>query len=840
MRSFSRLLFPTLASACVVGLLAGCNAQVGDNTNVQKHSPSPGSESSGNSPGSPDASKASGAEKQPPAQIAQAPRDEGEKQDAAAPDNLPQADPVFQGKIGSTYHDSQADKTMFASPTAPEGAPNILLVLIDDAGFGAPSTFGGPCNTPVLDNLAKGGLRFNRFHTTALCSPTRAALLTGHNHHSAATGVIMEMGTGFPGYTGIMPRSTATIGQILQNNGYSTAWIGKNHNVPSNMLNNVGPFSRWPNHLGFDYFYGFNGGEADQWFPTLYENLNPVQPWGTPEEGYNLGADQTDKAIAWMNNQKSIAPDRPFFLYYAPGATHAPHHPPKEWAAKYQGKFAHGYDKQREITFARQKELGVIPQDAKLTPRMKQLPSWDSHDDQAKKLFERQMEVYAGYYEYTDHQVGRILDAVDRIGQTENTLVIFIAGDNGASAEGSLVGTANEIMNLNGLDPTIEQSMKFYDEWGGPETSPHFAVGWAWAMDTPFVWNKQVASHFGGTRNPMVVSWPAKIKDQGGLRPQFHHVNDVAPTILEIVGVKQPSRFNGIKQRPMEGTSFVYALADDGASAPDQQKTQYFEMMGNRGIYHDGWMASVFHKVPWDTGGSVPFENDKCELYDLSKDYSQHDDLAAKNPDKLKELQAVFKTEGEKFGVFPLDDRLAGRLDVSLRPSWTSNRSKFTFFPGMTHLDEGTAPNVKNKSHSITAEIVIPEKGAEGVLLAMGGGTGGYVLYVKDNKFTYYYDFFGYNDYQVDSTALPTGKVTLRMDFKYDGGGPGKGGTVTLSVNGKKAGEGRVEKTIPARFGMDTFDVGMDLNAPVARGGIYKTPYKFTGTIDNVTIELKK
>jgi arylsulfatase len=758
----------------------------------------------------------------------------------AASDNLPQPYPKFKGRIGETYHDSTADPGMFAVNKAPKGAPNILVVMIDDAGFGATSTFGGPCNTPVLDKLAANGLRFNRFHTTSLCSPTRSSLLTGHNHHSNSTGVIMEMGTGFPGYTGIMPRSAATVGQILRLNGYSTAWIGKNHNLPSSQLNNVGPFDHWPNHLGFDYFYGFNGGEADQWFPTLYENLNPVQPWGTPEEGYNLGADQTDKAIAWMHNQNSIAPDRPFFLLYLPGATHAPHHPPKEWAAKYKGKFAMGYDKIREVIFKRQKELGVIPKDAKLTPRMKQVPSWDSHNAEAKKLFERQMEVYAGYYEYTDHQIGRIIDAIEKTGELDNTLIIFIAGDNGASAEGSLIGTANELMNLNGLGPTIEQSMKFYDEWGGPETSPHYCVGWAWAMDTPFKWNKQVASHFGGTRNPMVVSWPARIKDKGGIRSQFHHVIDVLPTILEVVGIEQPKTFNGIDQKPIEGTSFAYALADDAAKSPEKHTKQYFEMLGNRGMYHDGWIASKFHKVPWDTGGTVPFSNDDWELYNINDDFSQFNDLAASNPEKLKELQALFEKEAKTFGVFPLDDRMAARFDVSLRPSWTSNRTEFTFFPGMTHLDEGTAPNVKNKSHTITAEVEIPNKGAEGVLLAMGGGTGGYVLYIQDNKFTYYSDFFGFDDYKIESTALPTGKVTLKMDFKYDGGGVGKGGTVTLYVNGKKAGEGRVEKTIPARYGMDTFDIGMDLNAPVVRGGIYTTPYKFTGTIDSVTIELKK
>ena len=711
-------------------------------------------------------------------------------------------------------------------------------MLIDDAGFGATSTFGGPVNTPILDKLAENGLRYNRFHTTALCSPTRASILTGHNHHSAATGVIMEMGTGFPGYTGIIPRSTATFAQILQNNGYSTAWIGKNHNVPDNMYNNVGPFARWPNALGFDYFYGFIGGEMDQWYPTIYENQNPVQPWGTPEEGYNLGADQTDKAIQWMLNQNSIAPDRPFFIYYAPGATHAPHHPPQEWADKYKGKFAHGYDKQREITFKRQKELGVIPKDAKLTPRMDQLPAWDSFDAEAHKLFERQMEVYAGYYEYTDYQIGRIIDAIEKTGELDNTLIIYIAGDNGASAEGSFVGTANELMNLNGLDPTIEQSMKFYDEWGGPETSPHYAVGWAWAMDTPFVWNKQVASHFGGTRNPMVISWPAKIKDKGGLRSQFHHVIDIAPTILDLIGIEQPKKFNGIEQKPIEGVSFAYTFADDAENAPEQKKTQYFEIMGNRGLYHDGFIISAFHKEPWNTGGTVPFENNKWELFDLSQDFSQADDLSAKNPDKLKELQALFDKEGKKFGVFPLDDRLAGRLDVKLRPSWTSGRNQFVFYEGMTGLPEGTAPNVKNKSHSISADVIIPNNGAEGVLLATGGGTGGYVLYVQDNKLTYEYDWFGYDRYTVTSTDLPTGKVNLRMDFKYDGGGAGKGGLVTLFVNGNKAGEGRIEKTIPGRFSLDTMDVGMDQNAPV--GNDYQPPFKFSGTIEKVTLSLQE
>ena len=754
--------------------------------------------------------------------------------------NLPKPDPKFHGKIGKTFQDSKPDLALFKPTKAPKDAPNILLILIDDAGFGAPSTFGGPCNTPVLDNLAQNGLRYNAFHTTALCSPTRAALLTGHNHHSAATGVIMEIGTGYPGYTGIIPRSTATIAQILQNNGYSTSWFGKEHNVPDNMGSMVGPFSRWPNMLGFDYFYGFIGGETDQWYPTLYENMNPVEQWGTPQEGYNLSIDMADKAITWMQYQNSIAPDRPFFMYFAPGATHAPHHPPKEWIEKYRGKFAHGYDKQREITFKRQKKLGVIPQDAKLTPRMKQLPGWDSYDAEAHKLFERQMETYAGYYEFIDHQVGRIIKTIEQTGELDNTLIIYIAGDNGASAEGSLVGSANEVMNLNGLNATVQQSMKFYDQWGGPETSPHYAVGWAWAMDTPFRWAKQVASHFGGTRNPMVISWPKKIKDKGALRSQFHHVNDIAPTILDILGIEQPKKFNGIKQKPMEGISLAYTFADDGEQAKGRKKTQYFEMLGNRGVYHKGWMASAFHKAPWEIAkGPVPFDKDHWELFNLAEDFTQANDLSAKEPGKLKKFRKMFLAEAKKYNVLPLDDRLASRFDVSLRPSFVSGRNHFEFYPGATRLPEGDAPNVKNKSHTITADVVIPSKGAEGVLLAMGGGTAGYVLYIKDKKLVYDYNWFTYNNYSVKSDInVPTGKVQLKMDFKYDGGGAGKGGTATLYINGKKAGQGRIEKTVPGRFGMESMDVGMDLQASVSDN--YKPPFKFTGTIKKVTIDLEK
>jgi arylsulfatase len=757
---------------------------------------------------------------------------------ASAQNKLPLPDPEFKGRIGATYEDSEADTGMFKSPTAPEGAPNVLLVLIDDAGFGATSTFGGPCNTPTLDHLAANGLRYNRFHTTSLCSPTRAALLTGRNHHSAATGQIMELANGYPGYTGVIPQSTATISKILQDNGYSTAWIGKNHNVPDFTVNNVGPFTHWPNAMGFDYFYGFLGGEMDQWYPALFENQNVVKNLPTPEEGYNLQVDQTDKAIQWMRNQNSIAPDRPFFLYYATGAVHAPHHVPQEWVEKYRGEFAHGFDKQREITFQRQKELGVIPQDAKLTPRMKQVPGWDSYDADTHKIFERQMETYAGYYEYADHQIGRIIDAIEETGELDNTLIIYIAGDNGGSAEGGFIGIANEVQGLNGIPATTETNQRYFDQWGSPETSPHYGVGWAWAMDTPFSWTKQMASYLGGTRNPMVVSWPAKIKDKGGLRSQYHHVNDIAPTLLEVIGIEEPDEVNGIKQKPMEGVSFAYTFASGTETAAERKTTQYYELFGNRAIYHDGWMASVMHKVPWDISSTVPFDQDKWELFHLAEDFSQAEDLAKQYPEKLKELQAVFDQEAKKFGVFPLDDRFAQRMDTTLRPSFTAGRYELVFYEGMEGLGEGSAPNTKNKSHTITTDVVIPEEGAEGVLLAFGGGTGGFVLYVQDNKFTYYYDYFGAADYKIESTSLPTGKVKLKMDFKYDGGGVGKGGTATLYVNDKKAGEGRVEKTVPARFGTDGMDIGKDLHAPVNHKD-YKRPYPFTGEIERVRFELK-
>jgi arylsulfatase A-like enzyme len=758
---------------------------------------------------------------------------------ASATELLPQPDPKFDGKIGITYQTAKPDPSVLKAPEAKQDAPNILLVLLDDVGFGAAKTFGGSIETPTLDRLAANGLRYNRFHTTALCSPTRAALLTGRNHHSVGSGTIQELATAYPGYTGLIPKSTATIGQILQQNGYSTAWFGKNHNVPDNQTSGVGPFDRWPNGLGFDYFYGFIGGETDQWYPTLYENQNPVNQPASPEEGYNLTHDLADKAIAWINYEQAIAPDRPFFAYFAPGATHAPHQPPPKYPEKYRGKFDHGWDKQREIIFERQKKLGVIPNDAQLTPRPEQMPAWDSFSPEEQTILAREMETYAGYLEYADREVGRVVDAIKDLEKLDNTLIIYIVGDNGASAEGSLIGSCNELLNLNGLNLTMADNLKCYDIWGSPETSPHYAVSWAWAMDTPFRWTKQVASHFGGTRNAMVISWPKQIKDKNGLRQQFHHVIDIAPTLLEVAGIEEPRFFDGIAQKPIEGVSLTYTFDKGANKADEQHDTQYFEMFGHRAIYDDGWMASAFHnRMPWINAGTVPFDQDKWELFNLNEDFTQANDLSAKNPEKLKEMQALFLLEGEKYNVFPLDDRFAERLDVNLRPSFTTGRNHFDLYQGMTRLSEGIAPNMKNKSHSITADLVIPDKGAEGVILALGGTTGGYTLYIKDGKLTYDYNWFDLDRTSItSSTSVPTGKVKVRFDFDYDGGGAGKGGTGKLFINGRQVGQGRIEKTVPGRFGVDSQDVGMDLQAPVSNA--YKPPFAFTGSIEKVSIDLK-
>ena len=751
---------------------------------------------------------------------------------------LPQPEPPFKGTIGRTYKDSVPDKIPIIK--APDGAPNVLLVLIDDCGFGQWGTFGGQIPTPNLDRLAKAGLRYTRFHTTALCSPTRAALLTGRNHHSAATGNITELGDGYPGYSGQIPANTAMVSEVLRQHGYSTAWFGKNHNIADWETSVSGPYDRWPTRQGFDHFYGFVGGEANQWAPAVYRDNTPIEmevPKGR-ETDYTLNEALADEAIKYIYKQKSVTPDRPFFVYYAPGATHAPHHVPKAWIDRFKGQFDQGWDKYRDETFARQLQLGVIPADTKLTPRPAEIPAWDSLSADQKRIASRLMETFAGYTAQTDFQVGRILDAIDAIGQTNNTLIFWEIGDNGSSMEGTLKGVFNEMVSINGQEEDPNYILAHLDEIGGPKAYNHFPVGWAWAMDTPFQWGKQIASHFGGTRNPLVISWPNRIKDKGGIRTQFHHVIDLAPTILEAVGIEQPSEVNGVTQKPIEGVSMVYSFGDP--KAEEHHRVQYFEMFGNRAVYSNGWVACVRHgRLPWENVGSYDFDKDKWELYRIDGDFSEANDMAAREPQRLRDMQDLFWVEAAKYQVLPLDDRFIERADPSLRPSLIAGRSDFTYYPGATRIPESSAANVKNRSHSITALIDVPQSGGDGVLVAAGGTVGGYALYVKDGKLTYEYNWFTQQRYKVQSSSkLSPGPATVRMDFKYDGGGLGKGGVVTLFVNDKKVGEGRVEKTILGRYSADeTFDVGMDTGSPVGDG--YQSPNPYAGTLRKVEVRLQ-
>jgi arylsulfatase A-like enzyme len=753
------------------------------------------------------------------------------------PDVLPAPEGKFNGVIRPTYKDSKLDKIPVIR--APKGAPNVLLVLIDDCGFGQWGTFGGQTPTPNLDRLAKAGLRYTCFHTTALCSPTRAALLTGRNHHSAGTGTITELGDAYPGYTGQIPKSAAMISEILRQNGYTTAFYGKNHNIPDWETSVSGPFDRWPTQQGFDHFYGFVGGESNQWQPALYENTRPVEmeiPKGR-EGNYTLNDALADRAIDFIRQQKSVTPDRPFFVYYAPGATHAPHHVPKEWVDKFKGQFSQGWDKYREEAFERQKKLGVIPASAKLTPRPSEIPAWDSLTPDQKRVAERLMETFAAYTAQTDYEVGRVLDALDDVGQTDNTLVFWEIGDNGSSMEGGLYGCFNEMVGLSGYPEDPHVLVQNLDQIGGPNSYNHFPVGWAWAMNTPFHWGKQIASHFGGTRNPLVISWPSRIKDKGGVRQQFHHVIDIAPTILEAASITEPYQVNGVPQKPIEGVSMMYSF--DDANAKGHRPTQYFEMFGNRAIYNDGWIAACRHgRLPWENTPSGEFEKDTWELYKLDEDFTEYNDVAAKHPDKLKELRELFWMEAVKYNVLPLDDRFVERADPSLRPSLIEGRTNFTYFPGAFRIPESSAPNTKNKSHSITVDLEVPKEGADGVLVAEGGVVGGFTLYVKDGKPIYEYNYFTQARYKVESSQkLQPGQCTIRMDFEYDGGGIAKGGNVALFVNGKKVGEGRVDKTEPMRFSADeTFDIGMDTGSPVSSD--YASPNKFTGKIKDVKIEL--
>ena len=725
----------------------------------------------------------------------------------------------------------------------PKGAPNVLIVLIDDAGFGSSSAFGGPCRTPVAESLAADGLRYNRFHTTALCSPTRQALLTGRNHHSAGMGGITEIATGAPGYCSVLPNSMSPLARTLRLNGYSTAQFGKCHEVPVWETSPVGPFDAWPTGGGgFEYFYGFIGGEANQWYPTLYEGTTPVEPDKTPEEGYHLVDDMTNKAISWIGQQKALAPDKPFFVYFAPGATHAPHHVPKEWADKYKGKFDQGWDKLREETITRQKKLGVIPKDCELTVRPKEIPSWEEMPDSFKPVLRREMEVYAGFLEYTDHHVGRIFESLQKINIMNDTLVYYIIGDNGASAEGSINGCFNEMSYFNGLqaNETPEYLTERIDKLGGPESYNHYAVGWAHAMDTPYQWTKQVASHFGGTRNGTIIHWPKGIKAKGEVRSQFTHVIDVAPTILEAAGLPQPIFVDGVQQDPIEGVSMLYTFND--AKAAERHETQYFEMFGNRGIYHKGWTAVTKHVTPWIQAPTIPFDDDVWELYDTTKDWSQAKNLAKEMPEKLHELQRLWLIEATRYNVLPLDDRLIEKMnpDTAGRPVLIKGKTQ-VLFGKMGRLSENCVLNIKNKSHSVTAEIVVPEKGAEGVIISQGANIGGWSLYAKAGKLKYCYNWGGFKRFFVEGDKpIPSGEHQVRMEFAYDGGGLGKGGTVTLYTDGKKVGEGKIAATLAMVFSADDgCDVGEDSGAPVS-DDYGSQGNAFNGTIKGVQLAISE
>jgi arylsulfatase len=755
------------------------------------------------------------------------------------PATLPRPDFHFPGTVGRTYLDS--DPPQFPQPVqAPKGAPNIVVILIDDAGFGQFSTFGGGVPSPTMDRLAAEGLRYNRFHTTSLCSPTRAALITGRNHHTCEFAGISEMATGYDGYTAVLPRSCGTDGEVLRQNGYMTAWIGKNHQTPPWETSAAGPFDRWANGLGFDYFYGFNAGDMNHWNPVLYENRNLVP--ASTDPNYHLTEDIADKAIAWVRKAKSISPDRPFFLYVAPGATHSPHQAPKEWIEKFRGKFDMGWDKYREETFERQKKLGVIPADAKLTPRPASLPEWASLNADQKRLYAHMMEVFAAYGAHCDYHMGRIVDAVKQLPDADNTIFLYIAGDNGSSAEGGIEGSVNENLFFNGISEKWQDNLKVIDELGGPKHFNHFPSAWAWAMDTPFQWTKQIASHFGGTRNPMIISWPARIKDRGGLRDQFLHVIDIVPTLYDVIGITPPIELNGVPQKPIEGFSFAETF--DDANAKGRRTTQYFELGANRGLYDHGWMASALAFPPWQPLRTA-FDPDKqkWELYNIDRDFTQADDVAKSNPEKLRQLQDLWWAEAARHNVLPLDWRGVERLDAEAmgRPSLTGDRTTFTYYPGQVGLPNEAAPRILNKSWTLTADVVIPEKGAEGMIATHGGLVGGYGLYVRDRKPVFVYNYLGLDRPTITGNSpLPAGKVQLKVDFVYEGAPKeiGKSAHVTLSVNGSKVAEGHLAKTIPIQISLgEGMDIGMDVGSAV--DFTYQPPFPFTGTIEKVTIELK-
>jgi len=753
---------------------------------------------------------------------------------------LPNPPAAFGGQINLDAKNSKPYWPPQIVP--PKGAPNVLLIMTDDAGYGVAGTFGGVIPTPALDRVANAGLRYTQFHSTALCSPTRAALITGRNHHSSGFGVISEQATGYPGYDSIIGVNNATIGEILKQNGYATSWFGKNHNTPAFQYSSAGPFDQWPSGMGFDYFYGFMGGDTSQWQPYLFQNTTQIFPWeGKP--GYNLITDMADNAIDHIKQLNAAAPEKPFFVYYVPGATHAPHHPTQEWIDKFKGKFDMGWNEMREQILANQKKLGVVPANTQLTPWPDDLPKWDTLDADSKRLFAHQAEVFAAYVAYADNEIGRVIQAVDDLGKLDNTLIIYIEGDNGTSAEGSTLGTPSEVITIQGIDIPVKDQLKFYDAWGSEKTYPHMSVAWSWAFDTPFKWTKQVASHFGGTRQGMAMAWPARIKDAGGIRTQFHHVIDIVPTLLEASGIPAPVMVNGVAQKPIEGVSMAYTWDKANANVPSTRKTQYFEMFGNRAIYNDGWIAATTPPAPpWLMGTSkMPDVVDgyKWELYNLTEDFSEYNDLAAKMPDKLHEMQEMFLMEAAKYNVFPLDNSILERI-LTPRPSATAGRKEFTYSGVMSGIPTSDAPSILNKSYSITADVTIPEGGGDGMLVTTGGRFGGYGLYLLKGKPVFLYNLVDMARFRWEAPqVLTAGKHTITFDFKSDGPGFGKGGTGVLKVDGTEVANQKIPHTIPIIMPWDeTFDVGVDTRTGVDDND-YQVPFRFTGEIGKLKVALQ-
>ncbi|GGF39786.1 arylsulfatase [Echinicola rosea] len=762
--------------------------------------------------------------------------DESAKPGEVIPDRRPGE---FDGKIAETYKNSEADFPI--TRKAKEDAPNVILIMLDDVGFGASSTFGGPIPTPHLDALAEDGLRYNQWHTTALCSPTRASILTGKNHHEAGFGVISEIATGFPGYNSIMPDNSATIGQILKDNGYNTSWFGKNHNTPDYETSQAGPFDQWPTGMGFEYFFGFNGGDCNQYAPPLIENTRPILP-PTDDPDYHLNKDMADRAINWIRNQKSTAPNKPFFVYFAPGATHAPHHAPKEWRDKFKGEFDEGWNKVSENTFKRMKAEGIIPENAQYNPIPEEVGVWDALSPDQQKVYARMMEVYAAFLAYTDYEIGRMLRAVEDLGQKENTLVIYAVGDNGASAEGGFTGTLNEIAaDFNSYRPdVVKDALSRMDEIGTIDTYNLYPVGWAMAMNSPMKFAKRMASHFGGTRNGLVISWPKVIKDKGAIRSQFSHCTDIVPTILEACGIPQPKVVKGVKQTPMSGTSMMYTF--DNPDAEETHKTQYFEMGGSRAVYHDGWVAATAHGLtPWsdDRPDNLTFENDVWELYNIREDFTENNDIAAEHPEKVEELKALFMKEAKAHDVLPLDDRGAERFSAQLtgRPSGPSEGvDHFVYYPGMIRLPEGSAPNFKNRTFTLTADVEIGDANTEGIIITQGGLYAGWGLMMDAGKPKFTYNWLQEDITSIEGETLKAGKHTITLKFNYSGGGMGKGAAIELLVDGNSVAQGNIPRTVPNRFSLDeTLDVGMDTGTPVSKD--YQTPFKFTGEIQQVAVD---